>query len=180
MKQLMLSLVGAGLLMGLSLAALLALQTFLYRCRIFTTMGRNLLMVDLYVCAAEILSGPIVLSSLVPDIYDRWLVSILSGIASFGLLGLYLMIFPISLERSFSLRLLVNMLREKNGAIDKAAVEALHTREQIYELRYREMTEGGLIKIEDNRLVLLPRGRLIARLYLLLGQSMGYREGFNN
>ena len=73
------------------------------------------------------------------------------------------------------------MLKRKNGAFDKAAVEALHTREQdFYELRYREMTDGGLIKIEGNKLMLLPRGRLIARLYLLLGQSMGYPEGFNN
>ena len=180
MKQLVLSLAGACLLMGLSLAALLALQIFVYRFRIFTTMGRNLFMISLYVCVAEILSGPIVLSPLVQNIYDRWLVSILSGIASFGLIGIYLMIFPISLERSFSIRLLVNMLKRKNGAFDKAAVEALHTREQIYELRYREMTDGGLIKIEGNKLMLLPRGRLIARLYLLLGQSMGYPEGFNN
>ena len=90
------------------------------------------------------------------------------------------MIFPISLERSFSIRLLVNLLKNKNGAFDKAAVEDQDTREQIYELRYREMTDGGLIKIEGNKLMLLPRGRLIARLYLLLGQSMGYPEGFNN
>jgi hypothetical protein len=126
------------------------------------------------------LLGPYLISPLVADPSERWLISILSGIAFFGLTGIYLMIFPVSPERSFSVRLLVNVLNRKDGTIDKATVEALHTRERIYEMRYREMIESGLIKMEGDRLILLPRERLIARLYLLLGQSMGYSDGFNS
>ena len=126
------------------------------------------------------LVGPYLFSWLISNPYDRWFISIMCGIAAFGLIGIYLIIFPVSLERSFSVRLLVNLLNEKDRALTKTEVEKLHTKEQIYEMRYREMTEGGLIRIENNRLVLLPRGQLIARLYLNLGQSMGYPGGFNN
>ena len=42
------------------------------------------------------------------------------------------------------------------------------------------MARGGLVKVEGDRLTLLPRGTLIARAYLLLGQSMGFPNGFNN
>jgi len=179
MWQLFVSLIVAALLMIGTFLVLFILQTIIYRLRIFNTMGRNLYALSLFVCLAEIFIGPYLFASLIDNPYDRWLISIMSGIAAFGLIGIYLLIFPVSLERSFSVRLLVNMLNE-NRALTKAEVETLHTREAIYEMRYREMTEGELIRIADNRLVLLPRGQLIARLYLLLGRSMGYPNGFNN
>jgi hypothetical protein len=180
MWQLLMSLVGAAVLMIGSFAVFFGLQTAIYRLRIFKTMGRDLFVICLLVCIAEMLLGPYLISPLVADPSERWLISILSGIAFFGLTGIYLMIFPVSPERSFSVRLLVNVLNRKDGTIDKATVEALHTRERIYEMRYREMIESGLIKMEGDRLILLPRERLIARLYLLLGQSMGYSDGFNS
>jgi hypothetical protein len=180
MWQVLTGLIAAAILMVASFLVFFILQTAIYRMRLFETMGRNLFVICLLVCMAEMLLGPYLISPLVPDAHERWLISILSGIAFFGLTGIYLMIFPVSLERSFSVRLLVNVLNRKDGTIDKATVEALHTREQIYEMRYREMTEGGLIKMEGDRLILLPRGRFIARLYLLLGRSMGYSDGFNN
>ena len=180
MWQLLLSLIAAAILMLGTFLVYLLLQTAIFRLRVFNTMGRNLFVVCLLLCVAEMLAGPFLISWLVIDPHERWLISILSGVAAFGLTGIYLMIFPVSLERSFSVRLLVNLLNEKNRTMTKAAVETLHTREQIYELRYREMTEGGLVKMENDRLTLLPRGQLIARLYLLLGQSMGYPSGFNN
>ena len=180
MPELLTSLTAAAILMIGTFLAFFVFQTGIYRLQIFNTMGRNLFIISLLVCAAEMLVGPFFVSWLVDDARERWVISILSGVAAFGLTGIYLMIFPVSLERSFSVRLLVNFLHEKDYALTKAAVEALHTREQIYEMRYREMTEGGLVRLEDDRLVLLPRGRLIARLYLLLGRSMGYPNGFNN
>jgi hypothetical protein len=180
MWQLLASLLAAAILMIGSFAVFLILQTLIYRLRIFNTMGRNLFIVSLLVCAAEIVVCPFLISPLVADAIDRWLISILSAVGIFGLTGIYLMVLPVSLERSFSVRLLVNLLNEKSRSMTKAEVEELHTREQIYEMRYREMTEGGLIRIDSDRLVLLPRGQLIARLYLLLGRSMGYRDGFNN
>lgn len=179
MWQVVTALIAATILMVASFIVFFILQTAIYRMHVFQTMGRNLFLISLIVCLLQMVSGPYLLTSLIAEPHDRWIVSILSGIATFGLTGIYLMIFPVSLERSFSVRLLVNMLNEKEP-LSKAAVEMLHTREQIYELRYREMTEGGLVKIENDRLVLLPRGRLVARLYLLLGQSMGYPTGFNN
>jgi hypothetical protein len=179
MWQLFVSLVVAAVLMIATFLVFFILQTIAYRLRIFNTMGRNLYLLSLLVCIAEILIGPYLFAWLIDNPYERWFISIMSGVAAFGLTGSYLAIFPVSLERSFSVRLLVNMLNE-NRALTKAEVETLHPREQIYEMRYREMTEGGLIRIEDNRLVLLPRGRLVARLYLLLGRSMGYPTGFNN
>jgi hypothetical protein len=180
MSQLFDSLVAAALLMGGAFLVFLILQTIIYRLRLFDTMGRNLFVVSLLVCIAQMLLGPYLVSWLVTAPEQRWLTSILSGVAAFGLTGIYLMIFPVSLERSFSVRLLVNLLNDKTRSMTKAEVETLHTREQIYEMRYREMTEGGLIRMDGDRLVLLPRGQLIARLYLLLGRSMGYPGGFNN
>jgi hypothetical protein len=179
MWQLFVSLTVAVSLMIGTFVVFFVLQTIIYRLRIFNTMGRNLYLLALFVCLAEIFIGPYLFAWLIDNSYDRWFISIMSGIAAFGLTGIYLIIFPVSLERSFSVRLLVNMLNE-NRALTKAEVETLHTREAIYEMRYREMTEGGLVRIEDGRLILLPRGQLIARLYLLLGRSMGYPNGFNN
>ncbi len=180
MWQLLASLIAAAILMIGTFAAFLILQTVIYRLRIFNTMGRNLFVVSLLLCAAEIVIGPFLISRLVADPIDRWLISILAAVGIFGLTGIYLMIFPVSLERSFSVRLLVNLLNQKDRGLTKAEVEKLHSREQIYEMRYREMSEGGLVKIDGDRVVLLPRGQLIARLYLLLGRSMGYPGGFNN
>jgi hypothetical protein len=180
MSQLLASLIAAAILIIGSFAVFFILQTLIYRLRIFTTMGRNLFVVALLVCAAEIVIGPFVIAPLVDHAIDRWLISILAAVGIFGLTGIYLMILPVSLERSFSVRLLVNLLDQKDRGLTKAEVETLHTREQIYEMRYREMSEGGLVKIDGDRLVLLPRGQLIARLYLLLGRSMGYPGGFNN
>ena len=180
MWQLLVSLIVAAILMIGTFFVFFILQTVIYRLRIFNTMGLNLFMVSLLVCLAESVIGPYLFSWLISNPYDRWFISIMCGIAAFGLIGIYLIIFPVSLERSFSVRLLVNLLNEKDRALTKTEVEKLHTKEQIYEMRYREMTEGGLIRIENNRLVLLPRGQLIARLYLILGQSMGYPGGFNN
>jgi hypothetical protein len=180
MWQLLVSLIVAAILMIGTFFVFFILQTVIYRLRIFNTMGLNLFMVSLLVCLAESVIGPYLFSWLISNPYDRWFISIMCGIAAFGLIGIYLIIFPVSLERSFSVRSLVNLLNEKDRALTKTEVEKLHTKEQIYEMRYREMTEGGLIRIENNRLVLLPRGQLIARLYLILGQSMGYPGGFNN
>jgi type IV secretory pathway VirB6-like protein len=180
MWQVISGLIAAVLLMIGVFLLFFVLQTAIYRTRLFETMGRNLFVISFLVCFAEMLVGPYLISALVADIGTRWLISILSGVAAFGLIGIYLMIFPVSLERSFSVRLLVNLLNAPSQTMTKTAVEALHTREQIYELRYREMTEGGLTRLQDDKLILLPRGRLIARLYLLLGQSMGYPGGFNN
>jgi hypothetical protein len=179
-EQLLRSLLAATFLMAISFVVFLVVQTAVYRLRVFKTMGRNLFVVCLLVCAAEIVCGPFLIPSLVDDAHDRWLISILSSVGVFGLTGIYLMVLPVSLERSFSVRLLVNLLNKDDNSLTKSDVERLHTREQIYELRYREMTEGGIVKIEGDRLTLLPRGKRIARLYLLLGQSMGYPAGFNN
>ena len=106
MWQLLMSLIAAAILMIGSFAVFFGLQTAIYRLRIFNTMGRNLFVICLLVCIAEMLLGPHLISSLVPVPRERWLISILSGIAFFGLTGIYLMIFPVSLERSFSVRLL--------------------------------------------------------------------------
>ena len=179
MWQLFVSLIVAAILMIGTFLVLFILQTIIYRLRILNTMGRNLYVLSLFVCLAAIFIGPYLFAWLIDNPYERWFISIMSGIAAFGWIGIYLLIWPVSLERSFSVRLLVNMLNEKR-ALTKGEVETLHTREAIYEMRYREMTEGGLIRIEDDRLVLLPRGLLIVRLYLLLGRSMGYPNGFNN
>ena len=74
----------------------------------------------------------------------------------------------------------MNVLNRKDGTIDKATVEALHTREQIYEMRYREMIEGGLIKIEGNRLILLPRGEIDCPALSAARPEHGYSDGFNS
>lgn len=178
-SRLIRSIFGAGVLMFLTFVVFFIVQTIIYRLGIFTTMGINLFIVSGAIGVAAIVAGPYVLSRLISDAHERWLISILSAVAFFGWTGIYLMIFPVSIERSFSVRLLVNLLNE-HGTLTKEQIEKLHTREQIYELRYGEMSRGGLVKVEGDRLTLLPRGTLIARTYLLLGQSMGFPNGFNN
>ena len=173
------SVFGAGILMLLTFVVFFIVQTIIYRVGFFTTMGINLFVVSAIIGVAAIIAGPYVLARLISDAHERWLVSILSAVAFFGWTGIYLMIFPVSIERSFSVRLLVNLMNE-HGTLTKEQIEKLHTREQIYELRYGEMARGGLVKVEGDRLTLLPRGTLIARAYLLLGQSMGFPNGFNN
>jgi hypothetical protein len=173
------SVFAAGILMLLTFVVFFIVQTIIYQLGIFTTMGINLFVVSGAIGVIAIVAGPRLISFLVSDAHERWLISILSAVAFFGWTGIYLMIFPVSIERSFSVRLLVNLLNEQ-GTLTKEQIEKLHTREQIYELRYSEMSRGGLVKVEGDRLTLLPRGTLIARTYLLLGQSMGFPNGFNN
>jgi hypothetical protein len=179
-QRLFRSLFGAGIFMVATFVVFFIVQTIIYRAGIFATMGINLFVVAALVGVAAIFIGSYLLSSLIPDRHERWLISILSAIAFFGMTGIYLMIFPVSIERSFSVRLLVNLLNEDGNSLTKEQVEKLHTRQQIYELRYQEMSRGGLVKVEGERLTLLPRGKLIASTYRLLGQSMGFPSGFNN
>jgi hypothetical protein len=171
---------GAALCMFVTFIVFFIVQTIIYRLSIFSTMGINLFVVSGVIGLLAIIVAPKLLSQLISDKHERWLVSILSALAFFGWTGIYLMIFPVSIERSFSVRLLVNLLNQESNSMTKTNIEALHTRQQIYELRYTEMSRGGLIKVEGDRLTLLPRGKLIAETYRLLGQSMGFPSGFNN
>jgi hypothetical protein len=171
---------GAALCMLATFIVFFIVQTVIYRLGIFTTMGINLFVVSGVIGAIAAVAAPKLLSRLISESHERWLVSILSALAFFGWTGIYLMIFPVSIERSFSVRLLVNLLNEQNNSMTKAQIEALHTREQIYDLRYTEMSRGGLVKVEGDRLTLLPSGKLIAGTYRLLGQSMGFPSGFNH
>jgi hypothetical protein len=178
--RLMRSLFAAALCMLTTFIVYFIVQTVIYRLGIFTTMGINLFIVTGVVGLIAIFVAPKLLSPLISETHERWLISTLSALAFFGWTGIYLMIFPVSIERSFSVRLLVNLLNEENNSMTKTQIEAMHTRKQIYELRYGEMSRGGLIKVEGDRLTLLPRGKLIAETYRLLGQSMGFPSGFNN
>lgn len=168
------------LLMALSFTVFFTLQTVAYRFGIFNTMGLNLAVLAVAVCILAICFGPLILSRLLSDAHERKLISVLSAVAFVGFTTTYAVVFPISLERSFSVRILVNLLNSNNQTLSKTQLEALHTRNQIYEMRYAEMSRSGLVSINGDQVKLLDRGKDIAVLYLLLGQSMGYSKGFNN
>jgi hypothetical protein len=178
--QLLRSLIATGVFMFLTFVFYFIVQTIIYRLGIFTTMGINLFIVTGVIGVLAAIVGPHLMSNLVSSKHERQLISILGALAFFGWTGIYLMIFPVSIERSFSVRLLVNLLNENGNTLTKQQIEALHTRKQIYDLRYSEMSRGGLVTVEGDRLTLLPRGKLIAETYRLLGQSMGFPNGFNN
>ena len=112
------SVFGAGILMLLTFVVFFIVQTIIYRVGFFTTMGINLFVVSAIIGVAAIIAGPYVLARLISDAHERWLVSILSAVAFFGWTGIYLMIFPVSIERSFSVRLLVNLMNE-HGTLTK-------------------------------------------------------------
>lgn len=179
-SRLIRSLVAAALSMLATFLVFFIAQTIIYRAGLFTTMGINLFVVAGVVGVIAVFCAPRLLSGLISDAHERWLVSVLSAVAFFGWTGIYLMIFPVSIERSFSVRLLVNLLNQPGYTLSKEQIETMHTRKQIYELRYEEMTRGRLVKIENDRLTLLPRGQAIAQTYRILGQSMGFPSGFNN
>jgi hypothetical protein len=127
---------GAVLCMLATFIVFFIVQTIIYRLGIFSTMGINLFVVSGVVGLIAIVVAPKLLSRLISERHERWLVSILSALAFFGWTGIYLMIFPVSIERSFSVRLLVNLLNQESNSMTKTQIEALHTRQQIYELRY--------------------------------------------
>lgn len=155
------------------------LQTIAYRVKLFSYLGMNLLVISFLHSLAIVYFGPMLTRRILTDNYERKLISILAGIAFFGYINVYNIVFPISLERSFSVRIFVNLAAASNQTLSKAELESLQPKEKIYGLRYKEMSGSGLIRIDGENISLTSKGKVIASVYVFLADVIGYSGGFN-
>jgi len=172
------AMVVAGTLLMLSFLFFLILQVIAYRIKVFSYLGLNLFFLSILVTFLIFFLGPRVIARFISDEYERNLIATMVAISFLGYINVYNIVFPISLERSFSVRILVNLSEAPNSQLTKAEVEALQPRENIYGLRYKEMSGAGLIDIDEERVKLTGRGQTIASIYVFLAHVIGYSKGF--
>lgn len=165
-------------LLATSFMFFFVLQAVAYRIHIFSYLGLNLFVLSLGVSLTIAVVGPYIITRFVKTRYERRLISALAAIAFLGYINVYNIVFPISLERSFSVRILVNLANAPDNALEKNVLEKLQSNEKIYGLRYREMSGAGLIYISGETVKLTTRGKAIAFVYVFLGNVMGYSNGF--
>lgn len=164
--------------MAIAFVIFFALQTIAYRINLFSYLGLNLFILSLCVSFAILFTAPALTASLIEDRYERRLIATLTAVAFLGYANVYNIIFPVSLERSFSVRILVNLLHAPNESLAKHKLEELQPKEKIYDLRYKEMLGSGLIDINGDKIRLTARGEAVAQVYVFIADVMGYSKGF--
>lgn len=157
----------------------LVLQSVAYRGQYFVYLGANLLALSLLLSLVMALFGGLLLRRWIPDRYERRLVVTLSAFMFFGYSCVYNVVFPISLERSFSVRILINLAQAEKQQLTRYELEKRQPAEQVYGLRYDEMIGTALITIDPEGVIhLTPKGALVAKTYLAVGDMLGYHHDY--
>lgn len=91
--------------------------------------------------------------------------SICSGIIFLGYSNLYNIVIPVSLERSFSVSIFMNLVQKDGAWISKEQFFKITNADEIYKLRETEMLDSGLIEKSNDGYALTQKGLYIANIY---------------
>ncbi len=168
------------LLLAIGFIAYFGVQSLAYRTNYFGYLGANLLVLSAIVALLIGVLGGRAILWLVSDGYERTLLTLCAAIAFFGYINVYNIVFPISLERSFSVRIMINLAQAPSMTLSQEDLEKRQPASRVYGLRYKEMLGSGLATMnEQGYLTLTTKGWLISQLYLGLANVLGYKNDFS-
>ena len=97
-----------------------------------------------------------------------------AGASTFWLLAvIYLLLGPISVDRSISAHIVILLSRSADGQMDRTEFMSRYTEQFIYEKRFKELSESQIVQLKNKNLVLTKKGVFIAKIYERLIQWFG-------
>jgi hypothetical protein len=100
------------------------------------------------------------------------------GISFLGFGGVYNLLGPTSVDRSISAHM-VNVIYQAPGhRMTKEDLLGYYTHEDVFEKRFTECVEAGVIERQGSQLTLTPRGRRISLIFAIMGKAVGIRPWY--
>lgn len=94
-----------------------------------------------------------------------------------GFSGTYIILGPISADRSLSAHMCIQVLRAK-GRMLEADLRHRYNQDVIFQKRFDEYVDVGVMKIESDTLVLTGKGKRIAYTFLMFLKLLKMKENF--
>jgi hypothetical protein len=116
-------------------------------------------------------------SELFSDPVTRALLACAGAYGSLGFSGTYIILGPISADRSLSAHICIHMLRA-NGHMSQKELMGKYTQYMIFQKRFDEYVEVGVMTREADELYLTGKGRRIAYTFLTFLKALKMKENF--
>lgn len=114
---------------------------------------------------------------LFPDDIARALLAFAGAYGSLGFSGTYIILGPISADRSLSAHICIHMLR-RNGHMSEAELMKLYNQNMIFQKRFDEYVNVGVMTRKNGELFLTGKGRRIAYTFLTFIKALKMKENF--
>lgn len=88
-----------------------------------------------------------------------------SALGFIGYCGIYIILFPVSLDRSLSVHMMELLAAAPAGALSEQELIQAYPREKIYEKRFQDLERGGLISRGNGTITITAKGRVAADLF---------------
>jgi len=107
--------------------------------------------------------------SLFSTVNVQALVSVVAPFSFLGFCGIYILIGPVTVDRSITLSILSALEASETKGLDRRQLQDCVPFDRIFEKRMRELERSGTLSFGDQVMV-TPRGARILRLYIWLGR----------
>ncbi len=107
----------------------------------------------------------------------RAVLSIAGFYGSLGFSGAYIILGPLSADRSLSAHMCIHLYRAK-GRMSERELMSKYTQDVIFQKRFREYAIKGVMKRSKGELILTNRGRRVALLFLGILKALRLKENF--
>ncbi len=148
-------------------------EPFVLRSKSFGYLGINLFLLS--VAFAFIVATSIFLISFRFSREISILLSCLGFLIFLGYANLYNIVFPVSLERSFTISIFLRLSKSEDYSIDRTDFFKIEDTQEIYNLRLNEMLDSGLLIEENGRYKLTTKGMRVAMIYSWLNGYLGIK-----
>lgn len=116
-------------------------------------------------------------AELFPDDMTRALLAFAGAYGSLGFSGTYIILGPISADRSLSAHMFIQVLRA-GGRMPEAELRRRYNQDVIFGKRFEEYVDVGTMTREGADLVLTAKGRRIAYVFLVFLKGLSMKENF--
>lgn len=114
---------------------------------------------------------------LYPDPMMRALVAFSGAYGTLGLAGIYIILGPISSDRSLSAHMHIMMMRN-GGSMTREEILARYTKYVVFDKRFDEYLYVGVMTESDGRLHLTAKGRRVAHIFGFFLKALKMKENF--
>jgi len=171
-KQIVVSVI---LVLSLQFLIFLFLQPYANTIKISPYLFMRLLYFEGIIAFFGMLCHHLILIRHTSDSLLRNLIITLSSLVFIGLSTTFTILFPVSVERSFTVRIIIALSRTNENEY----VYQFFTRNfpafDIYNLRINELQQSGLIQITNGKVRLTQKGHIWAKIYMRYSRFMHYK-----
>lgn len=100
------------------------------------------------------------------------LACVTAPICFLGFCGIWVLLGPVTVDRSITLTILRALESVEGTAISNEHLISAVPFDRIYEKRLKELSNSGVIELHGNRVMVTPKGKRALRMYLWLGRLL--------